>query len=281
MSATVPAASGRTEPSAAMPRRRRPVVSPKVRSWLAPGLLAALLLAIWVLAARGAPSYLLPTPSAVLSKLVTGLTNGTLWRYAAATFLEAVLGCLVGTVVAIPLAIAIHRSRWADAATRPYLGGTQAIPAIALAPLLVLWLGYGLGAIVVLCALIVFFPILVFAVSGLAHIDHDIVDAARIDGASSWQRLIHVELPLASPSLMAGLRNGFTLSVTGAVVGEMVMGGSGLGSVLTVQRDRLDTAGMFATIAVLALLASTAYGALYLVERRSATIAALRHDQEE
>ena len=185
----------------------------------------------------------------MLAKLVTGLTNGTLWRYAAATFLEAVLGCLVGTVVAVPLAIAIHRSRWADAATRPYLGGTQAIPAIALAPLLVLWLGYGLGAIVVLCALIVFFPILVFAVSGLAHIDHDIVDAARIDGASSWQRLIHVELPLASPSLMAGLRNGFTLSVTGAVVGEMVMGGSGLGSVLTVQRDRLDTAGMFATIA--------------------------------
>ena len=262
-------------------RRGASRVAPGARAWLAPGLLALLGLAGWTVAARGVPAFLLPSPAAVAAKVATGLSDGSMWPYIGGTFLEAALGCLAGAAVAMPLAVTIHRSRWADAATRPFLGGTQAIPAIALAPLLVLWLGYGLGAIVVLCTLIVFFPILVVAVSGLAHIDHDVVDAARIDGASSWQRLVHVELPLASPAVMAGLRNGFTLSVTGAVVGEMVMGGQGLGSVLTVQRDRLDTAGMFATIVILALLASLAYGALSLVERRSATIAALRHDQEE
>ena len=262
-------------------RRRRALVPPVVGAWLAPALLAALILIGWGVGAGGVPAFLLPTPGAVAAKIVSGLADGSMWPYIGATLLESALGCLAGAATAMPLAVLIHRSRWADAATRPFLGGTQAIPAIALAPLLVLWLGYGLGAIVVLCALIVFFPILVTAVSGLTHIDHDIVDAARIDGASSSQRLIHVELPLASPAIMAGLRNGFTLSVTGAVVGEMVMGGNGLGSVLTVQRDRLDTAGLFATIAILALVASLAYGGLYLVERRSATIAALRRDQEE
>jgi len=263
-----------------LPRRNRgPAVPPRIRGWLAPALLAVSLLAVWLVAAQGLPPYLLPTPAEVLADLAKGL-QGPMWPAIGQTFLESVLGCGLGAAVAIPLAMAIHRSRWADSATRPFLGATQAIPAIALAPLLVLWLNYGLGAIVVLCALIVFFPILVSTLSGLTHTDRDIVDAARIDGASSWQRLVHVELPLASPSMMAGLRNGFTLSVTGAVVGEMVMGGQGLATVLVAQRNALDTSGMFATIAILALLASSLYGLLYLVERRSPTIAALRHDKE-
>ncbi len=262
-------------------QRRRSRLPASVRQWVAPSLLALLLWGTWAIIARGMPPFLLPSPASVADKIIVGLSDGSLWPYIAATFTEAALGCLAGAAIALPLAVAVHRSRWADAATRPYLGATQAIPAIALAPLLVLWLGYGLGSIVVLCTVIVFFPILVSSVTGLSMVDRDIVDAARIDGASSWQRLRHIEFPLALPSVLAGLRNGFTLSVTGAVVGEMVMGGNGLGSVLTVQRDRLDTAGMFATIAVLAVLASSAYGALSLVERRSTTIAALRHNQEE
>ncbi|HSN11195.1 MAG TPA: ABC transporter permease subunit, partial [Propionibacteriaceae bacterium] len=194
------------------------------------------------------------------------------------TLVEAAAGCLAGAAVALPLAILLHRSRWADSATRPFLGATQAIPAIALAPLLVLWVGYGLVPIALLCALIVFFPILVAAASGLRHVDHEVVDAARMDGASSVQSLLHIELPLALPWIYAGLRNGFTLSVTGAVVGEMVMGGTGLGTVLVVQRDQLDTAGMVATILLLALVASAAYLSLVALERRSATVSSLVHE---
>lgn len=245
---------------------------------LAPWFFGALLLAGWYLtiAVAGVPAFLLPTPDAVLARLLLDLTTPHLWPYLTTTLAEAVGGSIVGAAVALPLAVLIHRSRWLNAALTPFLGATQAIPAIAIAPLLVLWIGYGLTSVVLLCALLVFFPILVAAVVGLRHVDSSIVDAARMDGADSADLLTHIELPLALPSILAGLRNGFTLSITGAVVGEMVMGGHGLGTLLTVQRDSLDTAGMFATIFWLCALASVAYTLIHLVERRSAIVSSLR-----
>ncbi len=245
------------------------------REVLAPIGLGALLLIGWKLTAGGG-SVLLPTPGAVAARLVTDLTDPRYWGYLLVTLAEAVGGALLGAAVALPTAIGIHRSRWAAAAVHPFLGATQAIPAIALAPLLVLWLDYGLFSIVVLCALIVFFPILIAAVIGLKHVDADVVDAGRIDGASSLALLYFVELPMALPSILGGLRNGVTLAVTGAIVGEMVMGGSGLGQVLTIQRGSVDTAGMFATIIVLCGFASSAYALILLWERRSRIVNSLQ-----
>lgn len=238
---------------------------------IAPALLAALLLAGWALTAAfgSIPEYLLPSPGAVGARLASDLASGQFWPYLGVTLAEAFGGCLLGTVAAIPLAVAIHRLAWFRAAVQPFLGATQAIPAIALAPLLVLWVGYGLGPVILLCALMVFFPILVSSVLGLRHVDPDVLRAARVDGADSLRLLTEIEFPLAWPAVLAGLRNGFTLSVTGAVVGEMVMGGRGLGMVLTVQRDAVDTAGMFATIAVLCLVAATIYSLIYAWERNS------------
>ncbi|GAB3622255.1 ABC transporter permease [Mariniluteicoccus endophyticus] len=245
------------------------------RDVLAPMLFGVLAVVAWWLLSRGAPAYMLPSPAAVVARLGDLLLGGEVWPYLTATVTEAVVGSLVGVAVALPLAAVIHRSRWVASAVQPFLGATQAIPAIALAPLLVLWVGYGLAAIVALCALMVFFPILVSAVVGLRHVDADVVEAARIDGAGSLALLRHIEAPMALPAVLAGMRNGFTLSITGAVVGEMVMGGAGMGSILTLQRDSVDTAGMFATIAVLCAVASTVYWLLLLVERRSRTIQAL------
>lgn len=244
------------------------------REVLAPISLGALLLLGWLLTA-GQGSVLLPTPGAVAARLVTDLTDPDYWGYLWVTLVESLGGAALGTLVALPLAVLIHRSTWAAAAINPFLGATQAIPAIALAPLLVLWLGYGLFPVVVLCALIVFFPILISAVVGLRHVDPDVVDAGRIDGAGNWALLRHVEFPMALPSVLGGVRNGVTLAVTGAIVGEMVMGGSGLGTVLTIQRQSVDTAGMFATIVVLCVGASTAYAAIHLWERRSRIINSL------
>ena len=245
---------------------------------VAPWLLAAALLAGWQLTVTLArpPEYMLPGPGPVAARLVAMFGVGGIWPYAGTTLLEALGGCALGTAVALPLAILIHRSRWFNAAAAPFLGATQAIPAIALAPLLVLWVGYGLFPIVLLCALLVFFPILVASVVGLRHVDASVVDAARMDGAGGRALLIHVELPLALPSILGGLRNGFTLSVTGAVVGEMVMGGDGLGQLITVQRDALDTTGMFATIIVLCAMASVFYTLIHVVERRSRVLESLR-----
>ena len=244
------------------------------REVLAPALLGVLMLSGWTLTA-GSGSVLLPTPGSVIARLATDLSDPVYWGYLGFTLAEAFGGALLGVAVALPLAVALHRSAWAAAAVNPFLGATQAIPAIALAPLLVLWLGYGLRSVVVLCALIVFFPILISAVVGLRHVDADVVDAARIDGASSLDLLLHVELPMALPSVLGGVRNGVTLAVTGAIVGEMVMGGQGLGTILTIQRESVDTAGMLATIIVLCLVASAAYSAVHFWERRSRIIDSL------
>ncbi len=244
------------------------------RSWLplvAPVCLALILLAGWTLttAPGTIPGYFLPTPLAVVRELAAGLISpADMWPSIGATVGESLLGCLVGFAVALPLAVVIYRSRLVSAAVLPFLGATQAIPAIALAPLLVLWVGYGLGPVVLLCALMVFFPILVSSVVGFRHIDHDILGAAQLDGAGSWARLVHMEIPLALHAILAGTRNGFTLSVTGAVVGEMVMGGAGLGSLISIQRDANNTAGMFATIIVLAVVAAVIYSLVSLAERR-------------
>ena len=169
--------------------------------------------------------------------------------------------------VALPSAYAIYRSRLLAAAVEPFLGATQALPAIAIAPILVLWVGYGFVAIVVLCALMVFFPILVSTVVGLRHIDRELLEAAALDGATGWSMAWHMELPLAAPAILGGLRNGFALSVTGAVVGEMVMGGTGLGQVLTQMRNNVDTAGMFVIIIILCTMATLLYTIVYRIER--------------
>jgi NitT/TauT family transport system permease protein len=247
------------------------------RHLVAPILLACLLLAAWqgAVSAGGLPPFLLPGPGAVAARLTALLTDAATWPYIGNTLAEAIGGCALGAAVALPLGIGVHRSRWANAAVTPFLGATQAIPAVAIAPLIALWAGYGLRSIVLLCGLMVFFPILIASVVGLRHIDASVVDAARMDGASSAASLRYVELPLALPSILGGLRNGFTLSVTGAVVGEMVIGGEGLGQLLTIQRQANDTPGMFASIVVLCVLASLAYGGIHLVERRSKIVESL------
>lgn len=243
---------------------------PRYLSWVAPLALLALLVGAWAFASVGSGSHspFFPTVSDFTSSATSLLGQGWYWQRVLTTFGEALLGSLVGAAVAIPCSWLIYKSAVVNAALQPFLGATQAIPAVALAPLLVLWVGRGLGAIVFLCALMVFFPILVSTTVGLRHLDRDIMDAAALDGASGFLLIWSIELPLVTPSLLAGVRNGFTLSVTGAVVGEMVMGGAGLGQQLVQQQHNLDTAGMFVTVFVLCVLAMIAYSLVYFVERR-------------
>lgn len=226
-----------------------------VHGVLAPVVLGAGLLVVWALLAAALGPTLVPSPAEVVSRLAAELGEGDLLGAAASTFGVSLLGCLIGLAVALPLGYLLAHSRLATAALAPYLAASQAIPAVAIAPLLVLWFGYGSLPKALLCALLVFFPILLNTVLGLTTLDRDVVDAAQLDGAGRWQLLVHVEAPMALPSVLTGIRNGFVLSVTGAVVGEFVMGGSGLGQLLTVFRDRVDTAGMVATLVVLAALA--------------------------
>lgn len=225
------------------------------RAVVAPVLLGVALVLVWALLASALGPALLPAPSALWDRLLAEFATGDILTAAAATMGVSILGCLIGLAVALPLAYLLASSRTAAAALNPYLAASQAIPAVAVAPLLALWFGYGPFPRALLCALLVFFPILLNTVLGLTTVDDDIVGAARVDGAGRGRLLVSIQGPMALPSVLTGVRNGFVLSVTGAVVGEFVMGGQGLGQLLAVFRTAADTTGMFATLVVLAILA--------------------------
>jgi NitT/TauT family transport system permease protein len=241
-------------------------------------LLGVAALALWqlVTASRAISTYFLPTPTDVLQAWLRGVglsgssshTTPLLLRFGLTTLMESVAGFLLGAAIAIPLGYGIARSQALARALQPYMAAMQAIPAIALAPLLTLWLGYDSPSVIALCALIVFFPMVVNTALGLRTIDRDLLDAARVAGADGWNLFRYMEFPLALPSILAGLRVGLTLSITGAVVGEFVVGDKGLGALLIIASSQSDKPLEFATLFTLGLLAAILYGLARLAERR-------------
>lgn len=264
--------------AAAVPAERsrqiiRPARTRRVRSALGilpPVALGVLLLLLWqTLVSSGAVSaFLLPHPSDVARSFWNALTSGLFWDYTRTTLTESMLGFAAGAAFALPVGYGIARSRLLARTLEPYLAASQAMPSVAIAPVLVIWLGYGLKAVVVLCALIVFFPIVVNTALGIRTIDPDVIDAARVDGAHGWPLLRHFEAPLAMPAVLTGLRTSLTLSIIGAVVGEFILGDQGLGGLLTIARSNFDTPLVFATLFMLMLMASAMYGIARLIEGR-------------
>ncbi len=236
---------------------------------LAPVVAGVAMLLIWQFSVQvsGVSSFLIPAPAAVFQSFLTSIGDGLIPSYAATTLIESLAGFALGTVIGLPTGYAIARSRALATTLEPYLAASQAIPAVALAPLLVLLLPYGLLPVAALCSLIVFFPVAVSTTLGFRTLDHEVLDAARIDGAGRWALLRYVETPLAMPSILTGLRAGLTLSVTGAVVGEFVLGDQGLGGLLIIARGNFDAPLVFATLLALALMATVMYGLARLVER--------------
>lgn len=247
--------------------KRTQVAQPHVAAPVLTGVVALALLEL-ITRSGAVPDRFLPAPSAVLVRIGRELAEGNLVGHAASTLLESLAGCLIGFVVALPLGYLVSHFRAFSAAVSPYLVASQAIPAVAVAPLLVLWFGYGLFPVALLCALLVFFPIYMNTAYGFRALPEQIIGAARVDGASRAQLLVHIEGPLALPAILTGVRNGFVLSVTGAVVGEFVMGGEGLGVLLSVYRDRSDVTGLFAVLAALAGLAVSIFLLVRLLERK-------------
>jgi NitT/TauT family transport system permease protein len=203
----------------------------------------------------------------VFTSLVDGFGAGAYLRNALLmTVQESVLGFLLAVVIALPLGYGVAKSRLVAMTVQPYLAAGQAIPALVLAVFLALWLGYGIVPNMVVCALVVVFPMVMNTILGVQTIDSACVDAARVEGASGWSMLAHIEFPLALPALLAAIRTGFTLSITGAVVSEFVGGGDpGLGSLVLQAKTQYDTPLMFASVVVLALLAALYYSATWLL----------------
>jgi NitT/TauT family transport system permease protein len=195
------------------------------------------------------------------------IQNGTLQPHLAATLEESVIGFIAGALVAIAIGILLAKSLTAERVLSPYLVAAQAIPILALAPLIDIWFGGGLTARVVICALIVLFPIAIATMVGIRSTDPLLVEMARAYGARPLQVTRLLELPSALPVLFGGLRVGVTLAVIGAVVAEWAGASIGLGVLINIADQGLfDTPLMFVALGSLAVLGLTFYGAVLIAE---------------
>ena len=233
---------------------------------------AALFIAGWrlVVALGDYPPFILPTPELVTQRLVRAIGDGTLAPHAAATLTAVGWGLFVGAVLALGVGYLLARSRLAERLLSPYIVAAQATPVLALAPLIALWFGSGLASKVVICALIVFFPVAVATMVGIRSVDARLLELGRSLRATRWQVFRHLELPAAMPQILGGMRIGVTLAVVGAIVAEWAAPGErGLGMLVLLARGSLfDIPLMFAALITIALIGVVLYVIVLVVERQ-------------
>jgi NitT/TauT family transport system permease protein len=231
----------------------------------------AAFLALWATVVRigDYPDFILPGPDRVLGRFATAWLDGTLVKHTVVTLVEVLLGFTVGAACGIAIGALLARSRRAGQVLSPYLVAAQSTPILALAPLLVLWFGDGLLGKVVICTLIVFFPVAVSTTVALRGVDRGLIELGRSLRATRRQRLTAIELPAALPGILGGMRVGVTLAVVGAIIAEWAGAQAGLGWLINLARgSSFDTPLLFATLLTIALLGVVLYSAMVLAERR-------------
>ncbi len=236
--------------------------------WVLPASLLLALLA-WDALVRLAhlPAFILPSPGLVLVRFIRALGDGSLLRHTSITLFEVLSGLLGGSVLAMLLGYLLAKFRLLENLIAPYLVASQAIPVVAIAPLMVIWFGPGIFSKILISGLIVFFPVLVNTVVGLRAVPENLRDLMQSMEATPLQSLRHLEIPAALPVFLGGMRIGATLSVIGAVVGEFVGADRGLGFLINVARGQYDTALVFVAILTLIGMALSLYGAVVLIEK--------------
>jgi NitT/TauT family transport system permease protein len=231
----------------------------------------AAFLAAWKLLTivTGTPGYILPPPEVVGERALRAIGSGVLWEHLWATLSEVVPGFALGALAAVAVGVALGKSVVIERVLSPYIVAAQAVPVLALAPLLDIWFGGGLMARVLVVALIVFFPIAIATMVGIRSADPRLREMLRSLGATSGQVTARLEIPSALPVIFGGLRVGVTLAVIGAVVSEWVSASSGLGVLINIaDRGVFDTPLMFVALAMLAVIGLAFYGLVVQVERR-------------
>jgi NitT/TauT family transport system permease protein len=214
------------------------------------------------------PAFILPGPGLVWLRFLRALADGSLLSNTWTTLQEVLLGLLLGSSLATLVGYLLAKSRLAERLLAPYLVASQAIPTVAIAPLLVIWFPQGMTSKVLICALIVFFPVLVNTMVGLRAVPENLRDLMYSLQATPLQMLRYLEVPAALPVFLGGLRIGATLSVIGAVVGEFVGANQGLGFLINVARGQYDTALVFVAIFALVVMALALYDVVLLLESR-------------
>jgi putative hydroxymethylpyrimidine transport system permease protein len=248
-----------------------------VRRWLLPALLLAALFGAWQLAAStgaladvlGLESFLVPSPAEIAESLWENrsLLAENTW----VTLREIVFGLGCALLVGGACAIAMHLSRLIRDAAYPLIVASQTIPIIVISPILLVWLGFGIGPKIVVVALICFFPLTINVLDGLRSTDPEAVKLMRSLDASRWQIFRRVEVPSALPGFFTGAKIAVVLAPIGAIFGEWVGGSSGLGHLILEDNAKLEVAREFAAVTVLSWMALILIGILTLVERRVVT----------
>jgi len=222
---------------------------------------------LWEYAVKlfGVKEYLLPPPSKVWTEFLK--RSDTVMQGAWVTTTEIVAGYLLAIVVSVPLSLAVARSRFMEESVYPLIVFLQIIPKIAIAPLFIIWLGFGFTPKLLIVFLLCFFPIVVSSVAGFKSVDPEIADFARTTGAGGWRLFFKISLPQALPGIFTGLKVGAALAATAAVVAEFVAADRGLGYLLQQYNGNLETPMVFAIIILLSLIGLAVYYVVELIEK--------------
>jgi NitT/TauT family transport system permease protein len=219
-------------------------------------LFAVFVIGGWELACRWLhiSDFILPAPSNILVALYQGVRSGQFVMGLVATMTAVVLGFLAAALTAFLLGTLISQIRWVELTIFPYVVAIQTLPKIAIAPLVLIWVGVGIESKIVIAATVSFFPMLVNTIVGLKSTPQDKIDLMRSLSASRWKLFWYVQLPEALPFIFAGLNIGIVLSVLGAIVAEFVGAKAGLGYLILQMNYNMDIAGMFAALVVLGIM---------------------------
>ncbi|MBV8249817.1 MAG: ABC transporter permease [Comamonas sp.] len=244
-------------------------VKPLYARLLAVALLL-ILLGLWELAVRqwGLSALVLPAPSAIAAALWSGLASGYFWPHIAATLQALLLGLATGSMIGLLAGMALAEFELLERVLKPYVVVSQVVPKLALAPLFVLWFGFGMLPTVLITALICFFPLMENTLTGLRQTDAQRLQLFRMLGATRLQTLLRLKLPTGLPAILAGLRVAVVLALVGAVVAEFMGASQGLGAVVIAAQGMMDTTLMFAALVLIAAMGLLLYQACLMLERR-------------
>lgn len=245
-------------------------MSDRAKDFLYPLITLSVVIGVWSLAYNFqlVPETVLPGPTLVAVAFWDGYANGTLWPHLVTTAAESVFGFVLGSAMAIVVGGLVAEVRVVERFIYPYVVALQSMPKVALAPLLIVWFGFGLMSKVVLVALISFFPMFVNVVTGLRSARPELIDMYTAFSASRWQIFRDIKLPSAMSGIFAGLQIALVLALLGAVVGEFVAAQQGLGSLIQAASLNFDLPIMFACIVTLALMGAFASLLMRAIQKR-------------
>ncbi|ARF14405.1 ABC transporter permease [Sporosarcina ureae] len=225
------------------------------------------LVTVWELAARSMSELVLPAPSIVFPLLWTELKTGYFTPHLIQTGIEVIAGLFIGSLLGFLLGVFMGEFPWLRSLLSPYVIASQAVPKLALAPLFVLWFGFGMTSKIVITAMICFFPLLENTMTAMQRIDRDKENLFRVLHATRWETFIHLKIPEGLPSIMSGLRVAVVLALVGAVVGEFIGANKGLGAMIIASQGMMDTPLMFAVLILLTVYGMLLYGLVILIEK--------------